>query len=106
MGHETDTTSRTGQNSLTLGLSLLSGLGVTLMILAAALGVTGSDPETMGLLFVGGLALLIVGAVAWAGVVQPWAHFDDINVPAPDEHHGHEAHDQDETAIVPHAAHH
>lgn len=103
MSGETNTTHETGQNSLTLGLSLLGGLGVTLMIVAGGVGVIGGDANTIGLLFVSGLALFITGALAWAGVVQPWAHFDDINIPAPDEHHT--AHGHDETAIVPHEPH-
>ncbi len=92
----------TGQNSLTLGLSMICGLGVTLMIIALGIGVIGADvtSSTIGLLFIGGLSLFVVGAIAWGGVVQPWAHFDDINQPAVDEFHGHDEHGHDETAIV------
>ncbi|MBC7869767.1 MAG: hypothetical protein H7Y09_02920 [Chitinophagaceae bacterium] len=92
----------TGQNSLTLGLAMICGLGVTLMIVALGIGVIGANAasSTIGLLFVGGLALFVVGAIAWGGVVQPWTHFDDINVPAVDEHHGHDEDAHDKTAIV------
>lgn len=87
----------TGQNALTLGLSLLTGLGLTLMLTALAAGVIlgdSADGDTIGLLFIGGISLFIVGAIAWGGVVQPWAHFDDINVPKEDDHHGHDDHEE------------
>ncbi len=80
----------TGQNSLTISLALLAGLGLTLMIVAAGIGVIqgdSADGELLGLLFVGGIAALVVGGVAWGGVVRPWENFDDINQPL---YHGHE----------------
>jgi hypothetical protein len=82
----------TGNNSLTLGLALLGGLGVTLMIVALGAGVVGAEGGTV--------ALLIGAAVAWGAVVQPWTHFDNINLPAEDDHHGGTDHDHDEHAVV------
>jgi hypothetical protein len=73
-------------------VSLVAGLGVTLMIIALGVGVIqgeGSESKSIGLLFAAGLVLFILGAGAWYGVVQPQKHFDDINIPAEDEHHGH-----------------
>ncbi|MDX1992943.1 MAG: hypothetical protein SF029_11155 [bacterium] len=90
----------TGNNSLTLGLALLGGLGVTLMIVALAAGVVGAEGGTVGLLLLAGLAMLIGAAVAWGAVVQPWTHFDNINLPAEDDHHGGTDHDHDEHAVV------
>jgi hypothetical protein len=72
------------------------------MILALAVGsVEGetANSQTMLVLFVGGLVLLIGGIGGWLAVVQPHRQFDDINVPAPDEHHDDDHHD--DHAIVP-----
>jgi ABC-type nickel/cobalt efflux system permease component RcnA len=98
----------TGQNSLTLGLSLLAGTGLTVMMIALALGVVGVNSDSVGLAFLAGTTALIVGVGAWLGVVRPWEHFDDINIPAEDEHHGHDHHDDhsQEMAIVPRDAAH
>lgn len=86
-------------SAVILGLSFCAGIGLTLMILALAIGVIeaeAADNQLMLLLFVGGLVAFIAGVVGWFGVVQPHRHFDDINIPAPDEHH------HDEHAIVEH----
>lgn len=86
-----------GHTSLTIGLALLTGLGITLMIAALAWGVVSGDStnqDSIGLLFLAGFSLFIVGCGAWAAVVQPWKHFDNIDVPAPDEH----SHDQSHAA--------
>lgn len=91
---------RTGQNALTLGLSLLAGSGATLMIVALGIGVVSGEgnQNLVGLLLIIGLGILIAGSVAWAGVVQPWANFDDINEPQYFGHHHDEHHDDDEHA--------
>jgi hypothetical protein len=73
-------------------VSLVAGLGVTLMIVALGVGVIQSetsDNNSIGMLFAAGLILFVLGSAAWYGVVQPQKHFDDINLPAEDEHHGH-----------------
>jgi ABC-type nickel/cobalt efflux system permease component RcnA len=77
---------------VTIGMALVAGLGVILMITALSVGVIGgstADTNLMGLLFAAGIALFILGLAAWIGLAQPQKHFDDINRPAADEHHGH-----------------
>ncbi len=89
-------------NPAVLGTSLVAGLGVVLAVTALAGGGIQGDTQATGLLLAAGLLLFILGVVGWFGLVQPHKHFDDINVPAPDEHH-HEAH-HDEHAIEPASA--
>ncbi len=82
-----------------LGMAMIAGLGVILMVLALAIGVVQgntADSGAIGLLFVGGIAYFLVGAGGWYGLARPTQHFDDINVPMDDGHHGHNEH-----AIVP-----
>jgi hypothetical protein len=82
-----------------LGLAMIAGLGVILIVLALAIGVVqgnAADSTTIGLLFVSGIALFLLGAGGWYGVTQPQKHFDDINVPMDEFPHGHNEH-----AIVP-----
>ncbi len=72
------------------GLALTAGAGLILMILALAFGVIQGDAANStvtGLTFVGGLALLLIGIAGWLAVVQPFEHFDDINVPQYTGHH-------------------
>lgn len=85
-------------NPLTFGMALTGGIGLVLMMVALGMGVVqgeGSSTETVGLLFLGGLALLIIGVGAWIAVTRPFAHFDDITQPK-DTGHGHESHDHHE----------
>lgn len=88
---------RTGQNSLTLGLSLIAGAGATLMIVALGIGVLGTNvnQDSIGLMMLIGLGALIAGSAGWAGVTQPWANFDDINEPLYFGHHHDEHHAED-----------
>lgn len=90
---------KTTSNPLLFGLSLLSILGLVMMIAALAAGVNASETTGNLLLFVflGGLVFLVLGIGTWVVVVQPFRHFDDINQPL-DDGHGH----SHETAIVPH----
>lgn len=92
--------------SLVAGLSFIAGAGLMLMVTVAAVGAiqgeAASSPESLGLLFALGVALLVGGVGAWLAVVRPFTHFDDINQPAPDEHH-HGAHAEphaSETALA------
>ncbi len=90
-------------NPLVLVMSMVAGLGVILIMTALAVGViqgSAADSTAIGLLFVGGLALFLVGAAFWYGLTQPQRHFDDISVPLDDGHHGH-SEPHDEQAIVP-----
>jgi hypothetical protein len=84
-----------------LAVSLVAGLGVILMVTALAVGAiqgAAADSTVIGLVFAAGLALFLLGFGGWIGLAQPHRHFDDINIPAPDEHH-HDDH-TDEHAIV------
>jgi len=72
------------------GLSLTAGAGLILMILALGFGVVqgaNANSTAIGLTFAGGLGLLIIGVVGWLATVQPFNHFDDINVPMYTGHH-------------------
>ena len=89
------------------GFSLTAGAGLILMILALAFGVVqgvAANGSVIGLTFVGGLALLIFGIAGWLAVVQPFNHFDDINVPQYTGHaaDAHAAPHTDDHAIIPH----
>lgn len=72
---------------------MVGGLGITLMIVAATIGVIGgteldaASTNLIGLAIVAGLLLLITAIGFWMGLVRPFANFDDINVPAEPEHH-------------------
>lgn len=82
----------TSQNLLT-GLSALGGLGLTMMILAPAVGVVDMniDSNTVGLIVLTGFLMLASAITGWFFIVQPHKHFDDINIPAEADHgHGHD----------------
>jgi hypothetical protein len=86
-----------------LGMSMIAGLGVTLIVLALGIGViqgNAADGNSTGLTFAIGVGLFTFGAGGWYVLTQPQRHFDDINQPLDDGHHGHDTH-QDEHAIVP-----
>lgn len=84
--------------SLQIGLSMLGGLGITIMIVAGAIGAiagANADAAQIGFLLILGAAMLISAIVAWAAIVRPFENFDDINVPL---YHGHhEEHHADDT---------
>jgi hypothetical protein len=93
-------------NPLSFSMALVGGIGLTLMIIALGWGVVSGDTSTngVGVLFLLGLVLLVIGVVAWVGVTRPFANFDDISKPLEDDHgHGHAAHDaaHDEHAALP-----
>jgi len=93
--HEHTDETREQPSQLTLiNLSMVGGLGITMMIIAATIGVIGGatldeqSTNLIGLAVVAGLLLLIVAIGFWAGLVRPFEEFDDINVPAEaDPHH-------------------
>ncbi|MCY4525140.1 MAG: hypothetical protein OXB89_00890 [Anaerolineaceae bacterium] len=70
-------------------LSFVAGLGLTLMVIGAALGVTGGGGSDLGLLFAAGAILFICGVIAWFASARPDAGFDDIDEP---RYHGHDDH--------------
>ncbi len=84
----------TRPSKLTLyGLAMVGGLGMTMMMLGASIGViygAALDAEathSLGLMIVVGLLLLILAIGFWLGWVRPFESFDDINIPAEPEHH-------------------
>lgn len=83
-------------NPLSFGMAMAGGIGITLMMVALGIGVTQgetADTGLIGVLFLGGLALLIFGVGAWVAVTRPFAHFDDITQPKDAGHgHGHDTH--------------
>ena len=97
---------RRTSNPLSLGLALIAGTGLTIMIIALALGVLQAAESTnnIGGIFTLGLILLIAGVLGWVAVTQPYKHFDDINEP---HYHGHDHHEEahDDHAIVVAAPH-
>lgn len=74
-------------------LAMMGGLGMTLMIAGASIGVVfGADLDAdathgLGLLIVVGLLLLALAIGFWLGWVRPFQRFDDINIPAEPEHY-------------------
>ena len=76
--------------SLASTLAFLAGLGLTLMVVSAALGVIGSAGGTsLGVLFAAGTAIFVSGIIAWFASKRPDTQFDDINEP---RYHGHDDH--------------
>lgn len=91
---------------LLTGLAMIGGLGMTIMIVAAGVGVADStvDSQVIGLFVLIGFIILISAILTWLFVAQPYRSFDNIDIPAPDEHaHEHDHAHQEETAA--HGAH-
>ena len=87
--------------SVIMGLAFCAGIGLTLMVIALGIGVTQGDAAnlaTVNITFAAGVVLLVTGIVGWFAIVQPQRHFDDINVPAEDNHHT--THSADEHALA------
>lgn len=84
-----DSPTKQPPKSVALGLAFVAGLGLTLMSVAAGIGViagASADSAGLGLMFLIGVALLATGIIVWFAVVRPDVHFDDINQPM---YHGH-----------------
>jgi hypothetical protein len=89
---------------LPLGLALIAGTGFIVMTGAIAVGAqegAAANTGTISVAFGLGLTLFLFGLGAWLAAVRPWEHFDDINVPAVDDHHGHTAHDAHAITVAP-----
>lgn len=75
------------------GLAMLGGIGMTLLIVGATIGVIfGTDLDAVathnvGLMLVTGLLLLMLAIGFWLGWTRPFERFDDINIPAEAEQH-------------------
>ncbi len=91
-----ETTQESNQNLL-VGLSMLGGLGITIMVVAAAIGVVVTDVDSgvVGLSVLVGAALLVASIGGWIIAERPHEHFDDINVPQYTGHHHDEEHGDD-----------
>lgn len=80
---------------LYVGLSIIGGIGLTLMTVALAVGViqgAAADSNIIGGLFWTGLVMLFGGTAGWFGVAQPYKHIDDINIPQYTGHHHDDEH--------------
>ena len=82
-------------NNLLVSLSTIGGLGITLMVVVGAVGVSQAEPNTqlLGLGFTVGMFMLIGACIAWVAIVRPFENFDDINVA---QYHGHHHDDHDD----------
>lgn len=99
----TTTETSSAPSALVTGLAFIAGAGLAVMVTAAAVGAVqgeNASPEVLGLFFALGVVLLVGGVGAWLAVERPFAHFDDINVPAPDEHHHDHDHQPADTALA------
>lgn len=73
---------------LLTGLSMIGGIGITLIVVALAYGVVieTADSGLIGMLVLGGFGALVIAIGGWVAVTQPHRNFDDINQPM---YHGH-----------------
>lgn len=78
-------------------LSMIGGLGITTMVVAAGIGVVweNADSGLIGMFVMGGLALLVASIGGWVIVERPHENFDDINQPMYHGHHHDDHHDDD-----------
>lgn len=89
MSHETQSVSK----NVVTGLSMIGGLGLTLIVIALGIGVIRGDTvdsaltNLLGLMVVAGFMALAGAIIAWIAVVQPHKHFDNINEPLEEEAH-------------------
>lgn len=97
MSSEQETKAAVSQNVL-YGLAMIGGLGMTLMIVAAGIGVVLPDVDSslVALIVVLGFGLMIASVGGWVIAVRPHEHFDDITVPQYHGHHHEEAHEDAE----------
>ncbi len=75
---------------LVVWLSIIGGIGMTLVMIALGMGVILGEAASGGVvavLFWTGLIGLIGATGGWFAVVQPHKHFDDINQPEYTGHH-------------------
>lgn len=68
---------------------MVGGLGITMIVIALGAGVVVPDADNnfVGLVVLTGLVCLLGAIGGWLAVAQPYRHFDDINVPAEEDHH-------------------
>jgi hypothetical protein len=93
---QNETKPAVSQNVL-YGLAMVGGLGLTLMIVAAGIGVLNLEDLDGGLisLFVAlGFGLLVASIGGWAIATRPFENFDDITVAQYHGHHHEEHHEE------------
>lgn len=94
----TENETKTVSQNVLYGLAMIGGIGMTLMIVAAGIGVVSPDIDNLaGLVGLGvtlGLGLLIASIGGWVIATRPFEHFDDITVPNYHGHHHEEAHEE------------
>lgn len=97
MSSEQETKPAVSQNVL-YGLAMVGGVGMTLMIVAAGIGVVlpDADSSLVALFVVLGVGLLIASVGGWVIATRPYENFDDITVPQYHGHHHEEAHEEAE----------
>jgi len=97
LNETTETTDN--NNGLLIGISMIGGAGITVMMVAAGVGVIDPniDDQMIGLLLLTGLVAVIGACVAWFAVVQPHKNFDDINQPLYHGHHHEDDHSDEDS---------
>ena len=78
---------------LNVWLSIIGGIGLTLMMIAMGVGVVQgatTNSNILGAVFWTGLIMLIGATIGWFGVSQPYKYIDDINQPQYTGHHHHD----------------
>jgi ABC-type nickel/cobalt efflux system permease component RcnA len=76
--------------NLLLALSTIGGIGITLMIVVAGVGVVegaNADSQSLNLYFGLGSLMLVGSCLAWFAIVRPDKNFDDINQALEEEAH-------------------
>jgi hypothetical protein len=69
---------------------MVGGLGIACILLTLGLGAAGvlsAEDNTVSIGVLLGLMLLALAIGGWLISAQPFRHIDNIDVPAPDEHH-------------------
>lgn len=94
---ETQETNTTNNESVLTILSMVGGLGITAMVVAAGIGVVWDNADTalIGLFVMAGAGLLVASIGGWAIVTRPHENIDDITVA---KYHGHHHDDHDDHA--------
>jgi hypothetical protein len=86
---ETQETKEESREGVLTGIALIGGLGITMMVLAAGIGVVLPDADSAfaGLITLIGLGLLVTSIGGWVILVRPYENFDDISIPLDEGHH-------------------
>lgn len=89
---ETQETKEEPSEGLLMGIAMIGGLGITMMVLAAGIGVVlpNADSTLAGMVTLVGAGLLFTSVAGWVIIVRPYENFDDITQALDDGHHHHE----------------